>query len=262
MEDGYLEMRFLGPPKISVGGHPVKFVTRKTLGLFIYLVVKGGMHPRHKLQAIFWPESEKHLAQSALRNTLLRIKAGLRLIDQPLKIEGDQIGFNRPRTANLDLDSVIEAAAEVRNPQIIHTSCSLFEDLVENVRGPFMESFSLPDAPDFSDWCLIQRSIWERRINLIFDHLSTHQLKAHYILPAIETVNLWLIRDHLNETAYRRLMHLSFLNGDRTAAIQTYHTCRRLLAEELEVEPSLETEELYNHIRLAGSEIIASHIEK
>ncbi len=89
------------------------------------------------------------------------------------------------------------------------------------------------------------------RLNLIHERLSNHQLETHLIGSAIETVNRWLVLDRLNESAYRRLMRLHFLNGDRSSALQTYQTCRNLLTEELGVEPSPETEAVLVYIRSA-----------
>jgi DNA-binding SARP family transcriptional activator len=89
------------------------------------------------------------------------------------------------------------------------------------------------------------------RLNLIHERLSNHQLETHLIGPAIETVNRWLSLDRLNESAYRRLMRLHFLNGDRSAALQTYETCRDLLAQELGVEPSLRNRRSVGYLRSA-----------
>src|SRR3989304_1184904 len=105
MSDG-LEIRLLGPPEVLQSGMPVKFAARKAQALFVYLVVETGAHPREKLQAIFWPESEPRKVQSALRSTLARIKDALRGVDDLLKIEGDRIGFNTSCASSLDLDLV------------------------------------------------------------------------------------------------------------------------------------------------------------
>lgn len=101
MSDG-LEIRLLGPPQVFHGGKPVKFAARKALALFVYLAVETGAHPREKLQAIFWPESETHKAQSALRSTLARIKEALQGVDDLLRRE----------------DSVIQAGAWIANTLI------------------------------------------------------------------------------------------------------------------------------------------------
>jgi DNA-binding SARP family transcriptional activator/tetratricopeptide (TPR) repeat protein len=248
---GGLEIRLLGPPEVFYSSQPVKFATRKALALFVYLVVEAGVHPREKLQAIFWPESETRLAQSALRSTLRRIKDALRGVNDPLRMEGDQVAFNTSSVSTLDLDLVKRLATDTQPVQIAPPPLVLLQNAVDAVRGPFLEAFSLPDTPAFNDWIFIQRNVWGSRLNLIHERLSNHQLETHLIVPAIETVNRWLSLDRLNESAYRRLMRLHFLNGDRSAALQTYETCRDLLAQELGVEPSPETEEVLDYLRSA-----------
>ncbi len=44
-------------------------------------------------------------------------------------------------------------------------------------------------------------------------------------------------------------MRLLALSGRRSEALAQYQTCRRLLAEELGIEPSQETMQLYEQIR-------------
>jgi DNA-binding PadR family transcriptional regulator len=124
----------------------------------------------------------------------------------------------------------------------------LLQDAVDGVRGPFLEAFSLPDAPEFDKWIIFQRTVWDERLNLIYDHLSNHQLESQLIQRAIETVNCWLDLDPLNESAYRRLMRLHFINGNRSAALRTYKTCRSFLVDELGVEPSPNTEKVFAYI--------------
>lgn len=250
MENGCLQIKFLGSPKVIYGGQTVKFATRKSLALFALLVVEQTSYPREQLQTIFWPESETHLAQSALRNTLVRLKTGLGGLDQPLRIAGDRIEFNRPRNFQLDLDLVSEAASEIQAAKELNTPCcSLLNEAAKIVRGPFLEAFSLPDSPEFDHWSMRQRAVWERRTNHLFDQLSNLQRENGLILSAIETVNSWLALDNLNETAYHRLMDLFFRNGDRVNAIRTYQACRKVLLKELGMEPLPETKELFNKIR-------------
>jgi DNA-binding SARP family transcriptional activator len=205
-------------------------------------VVERGQHPRDKLMVLFWPEGETRLAQSALRNTLARIKEALRGVDEPLRMEGDRVGFNVSIASTLDLELITRATSDSA-PAIF-----LLQSAAEASRGSFMDGFSLPDAPAFDEWLTTQRATWGHRQNLVYDRLSLHQLETHLIQPAIETVMRWISLDRLNEIAYQRLMRLHFLNGDRSAALQTYETCRDLLAQELGVKPSSETEVVLAHI--------------
>jgi DNA-binding SARP family transcriptional activator len=51
------------------------------------------------------------------------------------------------------------------------------------------------------------------------------------------------------EEAHRQLIRLLALSGQRSAALAQYETCRRLLDEELSIEPTEETTKLYQQIR-------------
>src|SRR5262249_39787608 len=55
------------------------------------------------------------------------------------------------------------------------------------------------------------------------------------------------------EEAHLQAMRLLSRTGQRSAALAQYETCRRVLAEELALEPSRETTALYERIRDAES---------
>jgi DNA-binding SARP family transcriptional activator len=249
-----LELNILGAPKVLYDGYPVKFATRKAMALLVYLVTEGGIHPREKLMTLFWPESTTQLAQTALRNTLVRIKKALRNVPAPLLIESNQIGFNFLTEHTLDLERVNQALAFQSKAGDLARAATFvgrtqLAEAATAVQGHFLDGFSLPDAPAFDDWINIQRISWDRRTDLVFDQLSLQQMEAHQFDLAIVTVTHWIGLNHVNEAAYRRLMRLHYLNGDPSAALQTYNLCRDLLAQELDVEPAPRTVELLEQIR-------------
>jgi DNA-binding SARP family transcriptional activator len=249
-----LDIKFLGSPQAFYGGRPLKFATRKALALLAYLVVEAGLQPREKLMALLWPESPTHLAQSALRNTLARLKAALRDVDAPLSIEADQIGFNFSSAYVLDLEVVSQALA-IQSEAGDHPGAAippasfLLPIAAAAVRGPFLDGFSLSDAPAFDDWIALQRAAWGHRLDLIFEQLTRQQMEVHQFQAAFATLTRWIKLDDLNEAAYRRLMRLHFLNGDTAAALQTFKLCRDRLAQELGVEPAPRTTQLLAQIQ-------------
>ncbi|GEM_PF-4922558 len=54
------------------------------------------------------------------------------------------------------------------------------------------------------------------------------------------------------EEAHQQLMRILARSGQRSAALAQYEKCRRILAQELGLEPAQETRALYEHIRSAG----------
>ncbi len=66
---------------------------------------------------------------------------------------------------------------------------------------------------------------------------------------AIARVRHWLQHDPLDEEAYRRLMRLLALAGDRAAALHAFRQCKGALHRELGAEPSAATVGTYERIR-------------
>jgi predicted ATPase/DNA-binding SARP family transcriptional activator len=246
-----LSLRFLGPPEVRYQGQTLKFRSRKELALLIYLVVEGGQHSREKLIAFLWPDSDRQRGQASLRNTLVRLRQALAGAGPYLIIEPSVVSFDFSRPFELDLDTVQTASQTsqetTKSADLTHRSPLQAATAV--YRGDFLEGFSLADAPEFDDWASLQQEAWHHRLERIFNRLSRLEFEMGQVDQAIDTTTQWLARDSLNEAAYRRLMQLYFLAGNRTAALQAYEQCSRILAEELRVEPDPETIALAERIR-------------
>src|SRR5207245_3397053 len=70
-----LRLNVLGPPEVFHDGSRLTFSLRKAQALLLYLAVEGGMHPRSKLAALLWPDSEPHDARTALRNAIVLLRS-------------------------------------------------------------------------------------------------------------------------------------------------------------------------------------------
>lgn len=153
-----------------------------------------------------------------------------------------EIAFDFQQPFDLDLHRVETAAQVTAMSEVMQAA------LTAN-RGDFLAGFSLPDAPDFDDWATLQRELWHRRFDGIYDRLSQHQLEQGAYTQAVETAAHWVARAVVSEAAYRRLMETHFLAGDRPAALATFESCRRMLRQELGVEAAPETIALAGRIR-------------
>src|SRR5947209_12924209 len=70
-----LRLNVLGPPEVYHDGSRLTFALRKAQALLLYLAVEGGLHPRSKLAAFLWPDSEPHDARTALRNAIALLRS-------------------------------------------------------------------------------------------------------------------------------------------------------------------------------------------
>jgi len=264
---GQLHLAFLGTPEVRHAERVLTFPTRKALALLIYLVTKESLHPREKLTALLWPESDEEHGRMALRRTLALLRQSLDEGSESqggmhLLVEREALGFNFASDFDLDLHQLnttsvlmrsqgrlpVEQGTEVPEESRRHL-LSRLQQAVHVYRGEFLAGFSLGDAADFDDWIGAQRAYWQRQMEGIFNRLSRVQFEGGELANAIETTTRWVAHDSLNEAAYRRLMRLHLAAGDRSSALETYETCRTLLEQDLQTEPAPETEALAERIR-------------
>src|SRR5690242_10897638 len=111
-----LRVAVLGPPEVVHDGHRLTFFLRKAQALLLYLAVERGQHPRSKLAAFLWPDSESQTARTALRNALTLLH-GLLVDASPagpshLLSSRELVGLNPQAPLELDLDVVQQAYKE------------------------------------------------------------------------------------------------------------------------------------------------------
>src|SRR5947209_243825 len=256
-----LRLNVLGPPEIFHDGSRLSFALRKAQALLLYLAVEGGLHPRGKLAALLWPDSEPQGARTALRNalTLLRRLLADRDPSAPahshLLSEHELLGLDAQAPLALDLDIVQQAYQQVQRHSTLPSQeqraalVTQVQHALTLVRGPFLEGFWLREESGFDHWVQQQQQQWQVRLHFLFERLSSWQETGGELESARLTLTRWLALDTLSEEACRRLMRVHLALGNPSTAWQVYATCRAQLAEELRIEPSVETAALAEHIR-------------
>ncbi|NIV39345.1 MAG: AAA family ATPase, partial [Anaerolineae bacterium] len=116
-------------------------------------------------------------------------------------------------------------------------------------RGAFLEGFSIADSPAFEEWLLLRREHLARQALDALLRLSTYYQRAGAYERALAHAWRQVELEPWHEESQQQVMRLLALNGQRSAALAQYETCRRLLREELDVEPTAETTALYQQIR-------------
>src|SRR5205085_2513337 len=262
---GLLRLAVLGPPQVYHDDRRLTFALRKAQALLLYLAVEGGVHPRSKLAALLWPDSEPHAARTALRNVLTLLRSLLATPNASasphshLLAEQDLLGLDPQAPFELDLDVVQQAYHQAQRLSTFPSQepraalVTQVQQALALVRGPFLEGFWLREETGFDQWVRQQQQQWQARLPLLLDRLSSWQEGGGELEPARVTLTRWLALDPLSEEACRRLMRMDLALSDASAALQVYATLRARLAEELRVEPSAETLALAEQIRASAA---------
>src|SRR6266576_924060 len=230
-----LRLAVLGPPEVFHNESRLSFALRKAQALLLYLAVEGGMHPRGKLAALLWPDSDPADARKTLRNAITLLRS--------LLAEQDLLGLNPQAPLELDLEVVQQAYTAAQRLSTVPseaqraTLVTQVQQALDLVRGPFLDGFWLREEAGFDEWVQQRQQQWQVRLQVLFDRLSSWQEESREQEQARVTLTRWLALDPLSEEASRRLMRVYLALGDVTAALQVYTTCRARLAEELRVKP-------------------------
>src|SRR5438270_9597319 len=256
---GLLRLAVLGTPEVFHDETRLSFALRKAQALLLYLGVEKGLHPRSKLAALLWPDSEPADARRALRNALTLLRSTLpdssSAAHSHLLSPRELLGLSPQAPLELYLDVVQQAWQQALGlsavpPEEQRTSLVVqFQHALSLVRGPFLDGFWLREDTGFDAWHEQLHELWQVRLQLLFERLSAWQETGGELEPAKDTLTRWLALDPLSEEAFRRLMRLHLALGDASAAGRVYVTLRARLAEELRVNPSADTLALAEQIR-------------
>jgi DNA-binding SARP family transcriptional activator/predicted ATPase len=253
-----LRLVLLGKPQILRDGVPVTgFVYNKALALLAYLAVTKRPHSRESLAGLLWGEMPDAAAKANLR----KILSVLREIAAPnVEIGRQEVGFNRDSNYWLDTE-IFESKPQDPTPTSITPAemqdrdVKLLDDAVQLYKGDFLEGFYVHDAPAFEEWVLPERERLQRKMQQALYQLAAHYTARGQYARGIDYTSRLLALEPWHEEVHQQMMRLLALSGQRSAALNQFEICRRLLADELGVEPNRDTVEL--HHRIARGEVIA-----
>jgi DNA-binding SARP family transcriptional activator len=238
-----LQIRLLGTPRITLDGAPVTGLSSaKAQGLLFYLAVTGRIHTRPALAGLMWGDFPEAAARANLRKALqqLRQEVGAYLV-----IEQDMVALAEDADCWVDaveFDTLLRESTVDKAPERVRRGIDLY-------RGDFLEGFYVRGAPDFENWWLAERARLREMMLEDLHTLADHHAKQGNLDDAIALSRRFVALEPWREQAHRRLMTWLALSGQRGAALAQYELCRRVLADELGVEPAQETTALFERIR-------------
>jgi DNA-binding SARP family transcriptional activator len=231
--DNHLTVRVLGYPELRWENERLKPPTQKSLAMLCCLAVRKQPVSREELTELLWTPA----AGRNLRTELHRLRS----------LPGAGIWLHAGSAVELlaatDLEAFERAVVEERFEEALGLH-PLSETLLRGLEPS--------DAPAFNDWLEVERA----RVNaLLGDALQGRARELERegsIIEALALVRHLIERDPLDESAYRMGMRLEYRRGHFEAALSHFETCRRVLIQELGLEPLPETLELAREIERGG----------
>ena len=254
----HLALSFLGSFAATLDGEPIqRFEYDKVRALLAYLAVESSRaHRRETLTGLLWPERPESTARQSLSQALFRLRRviGEEEAEPPfLLVTLEAIRFNPASDYWVDVAAfsrVAETYLQPRAPAVLDpTHIEQLEAGLDLYRGPFLDGFLIPDSAAFEEWCVLHRERLHRQAMELLSHLAAackgHGQHGRALGHAWRQLEL----DPWREESHRQVMALLAHCGRRSEALAQYETCRRVLAEELGVEPGAQIRRLYEQIR-------------
>jgi DNA-binding SARP family transcriptional activator len=231
--DSSIDLNLLGGFGLAVDHQPVS-VGLTGQRLLSLLACLGRPVSRSRAAFLLWPDTAEARAQSNLRTAVYRLQRACR---GALESTGPHVGLGA--SVRVDVAAIRQVAGDILGlGQLPDNSDAVVADAL---RLNLYEDL-LPDWQD--DWL---RDDQYRHRQLRLDTLEVlaqrladsgrHREAFHIALAAVQA-------DPLRDSAYETLIRSCLARGNRNDAMNAYHTYRRIMRDELGLDPSRTIDEL------------------
>ncbi|HEX2914676.1 MAG TPA: tetratricopeptide repeat protein [Chloroflexia bacterium] len=247
-----LRIFLLGTFRVELDGKLIDekaWPRRKVKSLLKLLALQPG-YRLHKEQALelLWPDQELSAASGNLYRNLHLLR---QVLEPPPARKSDSstilfkeeiIRLNPASGLWLDLDAfqnLLNRARTASNP-LPH-----LEEAISLYSGDLLEE------DPYEEWLSVRRDELKRDFQQALLLVAQAYRQSAAYPAAIAALQRILAKDPSNEAAHRELILVYTLSGQRNEALNQYQLCMKVLDEELGLDPSPETLELYRQV-LAG----------
>jgi DNA-binding SARP family transcriptional activator len=230
-----------------------KFVTNwtshKAQLIFKYLLLHHqSLTPKETLMDTFWPEADLESARRNLHQAIYSLRQTLKSLEHNMHfIEFENEGYRINPLINIWLDFEVfethctsgQAKEHSGYIEQAMTEYSLAEELYQN---------HLFSDDLYEDWIQPYRQYYWQLYLSSAAQLADYYHEKRDFPRAISIAQRILHKDRCQEFAYQNLMKCFHRQGQRQLALHQFELCRQALMDELEVDPSEKTTQLFLEI--------------
>lgn len=240
-----LSIYALGRSQVKLDGKPVtasSWVNQKRAReLFFFLVAHPNKNiTKEEIGVTLWPESSTEQLRLQFRNTIYYVRYAL---GQDVIISNERrYTFNSDMDYSYDVQDFERKLGQAESAETADQKVELLQDGLQLYQGEFF-----PEGEGI--WVMTER----QRLAQIYEHslLTLAQLLLEKGEPKTALLHCQKIvaENHCLESAHRLAMQAYAALGDRSGIANQYEQCKLFLQDELGLEPSAETDNLYKLLR-------------
>ncbi len=243
-----LQIALLGNFRLMVDGTMATGMRLRSQQLIAYLILhRQAPQARRHIAGQFWPDIAEGQARTNLRKELHHLRHNYPVIEQLLTVTKQTLQWQPQRPCEVDVE-VFEDALERAKNQAGTAAVNALEIALNAYQDDLW-----PDCD--AEWIYAEQERLRQQYVGALTQITQLLQGLGETSRAISTGQQWLQAAPLDENSYQTLMTLHGESGDRATALQLYHQCMTTLQEELGVNPSPATAEIYQRLLMAEDAI-------
>ena len=260
-----LAISCFGPFSAALDGVPITaFESAKVRALLACLAIEPGQpHARSILADLLWPDHSEEQARRNLSQALYNLRSVLGERASSLTFPSDAIQLDLLAGDAVDVaefSRLLQACDQ--HPHHVIESCPPCQERLQLAaslyRGELLEGFSLRDSAVFEEWLLSQREAYHQNARRAFASLLACHERLGDTQEALQAARRLAELDPYDDGACQALMRLLAAAGQRMEAMAAYERFLRSLQEDLDLQPEVQTRQLYERLRLVKEDLPTS----
>jgi ATP/maltotriose-dependent transcriptional regulator MalT/DNA-binding SARP family transcriptional activator len=210
--------------------------TQSARDLFLYLLTRPDGVTREIVGNVFWRDCSPHELHLRFKNTLYRLR---RAVGKDVVLFQDGIyRFNTDLDYEYDVEQFFREIYHAERSSDPRQKILHYQNALRYYQGPYLPGLD-------ETWVLIERQRLFNAYTGVVLKLGELYLQQGDAQGALTCAQQLLQEDPCFEEAHRLAMQAYAAMGNRAAVVRQYDYCRRVLSEELNTAPSLQTQSLF-----------------
>ena len=237
----HLTIQAFGPTQVTCDGKIIMlsdWQTRETRDLFFFLL-QSKPATKEEIASVFWPDISPTRLKMRFKTTIYRLRHALR--QETILFDNEYYQFNRGIDYEYDLEKFEEYIEQANAGKNRAETILWLKSAIDIVKGPYLADVDM-------EWASRDRIRLGDLYHAALIKLGGLYLEENEANKTLEVCQTALKVDPLIEEAYRLSMRAYAALGDRAGVVRQFKACTENFVNELGIQPSKETQELYRQL--------------
>jgi two-component SAPR family response regulator len=235
-------IRSLGRMQVQVNNQIITssdWQTQAARDMFFMLLAKPEGMTKEEISLIFWADASPEEIKFRFKNTVYRLRRALG--KDTVILEQDIYRFNNGLDYEYDVELFLKECVLANQSKDHMQRLTHFREALKHYRGNYLSEID-------ETWVLAAREYLRQNFLNILMQVSKIYLELSNYDLAQEYCQRLLNEDNLLEDAHRLALQIYAATGNRAGLVRQYQRCVEILEREINAEPSLQTQKLFQDL--------------